>query len=97
MLREIIRIYYERALARKAMRILAKQEWSVEFLETLLVKAAKSCGQPLEMQLVAPNGARLLVRYSERDNKDHVDDNVLDRLDDAAFIENYVLKNGRAR
>lgn len=47
--KQLVSIQYEAAQTRKALRILAKQTWSVEFLTTLLQRAANHLRSPLEM------------------------------------------------
>ena len=42
LLRKLIEIHYEQAKRRKALRLLEKQSWSIDFLSMLLVKAGKS-------------------------------------------------------
>lgn len=83
MIKEIIGIYWERAKMRKALRLLNKQTWSVEFLTKLLVKAANVSKQKLEMEIISRDGTRLVVRTQDLDiNSNNGSFDIFDHLDD---------------
>lgn len=90
MIKKIIEIYHERALVRKALRLLNKQMWSVEFLTALLVKAAKVNGKHLEMVLVSRDGTRLVVRTTDALVAQNDDDNIFNHLDDDVKIKQFM-------
>ena len=48
-IKQVWDVWVEQSRARKALRILNKQEWSVEFLTSLLVSAANKTGKKYEM------------------------------------------------
>lgn len=89
MIKKIIDIYYERAQTRKALRLLNKQTWSVEFLTALLSKAAKINGKHLEMEIVSKDGVRLLVRTTDALVENN-DDNIFNHLDDDIKINQFM-------
>lgn len=83
MIKEIIDIYWERAKMRKALRLLNKQTWSVEFLTKLLIKAANASKQRLEMEIISQDGIRLIVRTQDQDlSNDKGSFDIFDHLDD---------------
>lgn len=90
MIKKIIDIYYERAKTRKALRLLNKQLWSVEFLTTLLSKAAKINGKHLEMEIVSKDGVRLIVRTTDALVEKADDDNIFNHLDDDVRINQFM-------
>jgi hypothetical protein len=89
-IRDLWEVLVERTKIHKAMRLLAKQEWSVEFLTALLVRASNVTHQPLEMVLQSPGGAKLVVRTVEIKGTRLPDDNIFDHLDDDAKIRAFM-------
>jgi len=85
-------ITVEHARSRKAMRILNKQEWSVEFLEKMLIKAAKCQGTELEMDIVSPRGAILRLRTVDIKIARQVDEDIFDHLDDENKMRMFIQK-----
>lgn len=90
MIRKIIDIYHERAQTRKALRLLNKQSWSVEFLTALLSKAAKINGKHLEMEIISKDGVRLIVRTTDALVEKADDDNIFNHLDDDVRINQFM-------
>lgn len=96
-IKDVWTIYSERAKARKALRLLAKQEWSVEFLIYILAKAREIARK--DMHIVLRNGNQECIIYAdapkvqntlEQKEKelDLMDDNMkLQALLDAAEIQ----------
>lgn len=82
-------IYVERHKTRKALRLLSKQEWSVEFLTAMLLKAANLAHQPLEMTITNNNTS---IRISTVDNVDspYRDDSIFNHLDDSLKVEQFI-------
>ena len=68
-------VLVEEARTRRALRILAKQEWSVEFLTTLVVKAEQLSGKSVELDVHGPGGTGFTVRNAS----------TVTKYDDAAF------------
>lgn len=83
--------FIERQKVHKAMRILSTQEWSLEFLTALLVRAANIAGKPLEMQIVSPNGVRYIVRSQGAEVPQALqDDDIFNHLDDENRIKAFM-------
>lgn len=89
--RQIVAIHYEQAKRRKALRLLEKQEWGVEFLSALIAKAAKEAGRPVQMEVVSRGGTRLLLS-SAGPVQERLDDDssIFDKLDDRAAVEKFI-------
>ena len=81
LIRDIIAIKAEEARQKKALRILAKQKWSIEFLTTLLQKAANAERKSLEMTVTDPEGRVLKVTALNNMNTSERSDNIFDHLD----------------
>ena len=64
-------ISIERAKARKAVRVLVKQSWSVEFVLYLLKKSVALNGTSYSITLKNPDGQMLILNadYVKRDEK----------------------------
>jgi len=94
LLRQIIEIHYEQAKRRKALRILSKQVWSVEFFEYLIKKAAKTLHQNIQIELESPAGhkMRMTAVYGEESSLS-ADDDIFNHLDDAAAVNNFIRMN----
>jgi len=90
-LKDLWEVMVERNRVHKALRLLSKQEWSIEFLTALLVRAANITNQPLEIVIVGPNGTQYIVRTADQ----HIptalrDDDIFNHLDDDAKIRAYM-------
>lgn len=90
LIRDIIAIKAEEARQKKALRILAKQKWSVEFLTALLQKAANKEHRPLELTITDPEGRTLkVVAVNKTENNDQ-SANIFDHLDDDYAIKRFM-------
>ena len=89
-LKQVWDVWVENKRSKKALRILNKQEWSIEFLTSLLQKAAGKLGQHLEMQIISPNGAKIIVRTIDKDVSSYKEDNIFDHLDDDIKIKQFM-------
>ena len=93
-LRKMVEVLYEDVKRRRALRLLSKQAWSLDFLSMALVKAGKSLNENLVMVITDRNGVKLELRYD--DVKDRAeDDNVFMHLDDDSFVEKFIRENAR--
>lgn len=90
LIRDIIAIKAEEARQKKALRILAKQKWSIEFLTTLLQKAANAERKSLEMTITDPEGRVLKVTALNTMNASERSDNIFDHLDDDYAIKRFM-------
>lgn len=95
LLRQIIAIHYEQARRRKALRLLEKQHWSVDFLSTLLLKAARMMGTSLELTIVSPDNVRMIITAKDLKTDDgRIDDtNIFNHLDDETAVNDFIAKH----
>lgn len=93
LLRQIVAIHFEQCKRRKAMRILMKQEWSVDFLTLLLIKGAKLSNQVMQLVVTSPSGITLTMTTLDavRNQSKYDDDqDIFNKLDDSAAIDAYI-------
>jgi hypothetical protein len=90
-IKELWDLWVERRKIHKALRILNKQEWSIEFLTALLVRAANFTHQPLEMFIRSANGHEIVVRTADVSTP-YADDDIFDHLDDELKIKAFMDK-----
>lgn len=93
---EVWSVWVEQCKTRKALRILNKQEWSLEFLTTLIITAARKSGKEYEMTIVSPNGAHIVISTINKEPKKQIDDSIFNHLDDDIKVRQFIerLKNG---
>lgn len=87
--RQVWDLHVERCKTRKALRLLSKQEWSVEFLTAMLLRAANLSHQPLEMTITNNNTS---IRVNTHDNvgSTYRDDSIFNHLDDNLRVEQFI-------
>lgn len=95
LLKQIIEIHHEQAKRRKALRILNKQEWSVEFLEALVVHAAKELNRNIVITVTSPAGHKLEIKSVESTNRYDANDDIFNHLDDDAAVDRFIRENSR--
>lgn len=83
-------IYYERTKTRKALRLLQKQEWSVDFLTALLIRASNMTNKPLEMIITNNNMTIRINTIDSSMNATYRDDNIFNHLDDELKIKQFI-------
>lgn len=100
LLRKLIEIHYEQAQRRKALRLLEKQSWSLDFLSAMLIKAGKSLGDGISLQITDKNGVKMQLTYDkavENMNSNNVlsmnNDDIFNRLDDDAAVEDFIIRH----
>lgn len=93
--RQIIAIHYEQAKRRRALRILEKQHWSVDFLSTLLLKSAKMLGTSLQLTIVSPDDVKLVITAKDLKTDDgRIDDtDIFNHLDDESAVNDFIAKH----
>jgi hypothetical protein len=88
--KEFWAVWVERNKVRKALRILSQQEWSVDFLTALVIRASRISKQAIELEIRSPAGQRIIVRSTDSMSRSLSDDNIFNHLDDeiklAAFM-----------
>jgi hypothetical protein len=96
--RKWLDIRHEQVMTKKALRLAMKQEWGVDFLTALLVKASRVRGQALEMTIVSASGAKIEVRTTDTPTSAaYRDDNIFNHLDDEMRIAEFIRNVQGAR
>ena len=91
-LRKMVEVLYEDVKRRRALRLLERQAWGLDFLSMALVKAGRHLDGGLVMVITDRNGVRMELRYE--DVKDRTDeDSVFMHLDDDSFVEKFIAAN----
>lgn len=93
--KKLITIYYEQAKRRKALRLLSKQNWSVEFLTALIAKAAKQADKAITMTITNSAGVSLTITSTNASVNESIDDSIFNHLDDNAAIQDFIARNSR--
>jgi len=88
--RQWLTIKHEQALTRKALRLLKKQEWSVDFLTALLIRAANIMNRPLQMTIASPSGIKVSVNTIDTPTSTYRDDSIFNHLDDETRIQAFI-------
>ena len=95
---KIIDILHEDAKRRRAIRVLEKQSWGLEFLSAALVRAGKSLGEGISLVIVNRDGVRMELSYdSARSSLEAsgLDDSIFMKLDDDLAVERFIRANSR--
>ena len=96
LLRQIITIKYEQAKRRKALRILNKQEWSVEFMEYLCEHAAKVMNRDIVITVTSPAGHKLEIKSVAAHAVNLMtDDDIFNKLDDDAAVAEFIREHSK--
>ena len=96
LLRQIIAIHYEQAKRRKALRALAKAEWTWEFLESVITHAADMQKKDIEIVIERKNGDRIIISSVKNRNTDLKEDfDIFNHLDDQAAVDRFIRENAR--
>lgn len=90
-------LHKEQLDTRRALRNLNKLEWSVEFLESMMHRAAKRYGSQLEMEIVSPNGAKIIMRTTDKKEPQYKEETIFDHLDDDRRIQRFMQELERKR
>lgn len=96
LLRQIIAIHYEQAKRRRALRTLAKAEWTWEFLEAVVTHAADMQKKDIEIVIERKNGDRIIVSSVKSRNTNLKEDfDIFNHLDDQAAVDRFIRENAR--
>lgn len=91
LLRQIIAIHYEQAKRRKALRQLAKAEWSLDFLTEVIRHAADVMKKDIVIELETKSGHRMtLSSVKNRSNDLNADNDIFNHLDDKAAVQRFI-------
>lgn len=94
-LKQLIAIHYEQAKRRKALRILEKQSWSVDFLTMLLTKAAKASSTPLTLVVENTDGQKFMLTADGSNKQNEPDDDIFNHLDNEAAVQAFINQHSR--
>jgi hypothetical protein len=94
-LKEFWAVWVERNKIHKALRMLSKQEWSVEFLTALVIRAARISRQSMELEIVSPMGQRIIIRSTDTPPSALPDDNIFNHLDDEVKMQEFMREVNR--
>lgn len=96
LLRQIIAIHYEQAKRRKALRELAKAEWTWEFLESIVTHAADMQKKDIEIVIERKNGDKIIISSVKNRNTNLKEDfDIFNHLDDQAAVDRFIRENAR--
>ena len=96
LLRQIISIHYEQAKRRKALRTLAKTEWTWEFLESVVTHAADVSKRDIEITIERNNGDKIVISSVKNRNTGLKEDfDIFNHLDDQAAVDRFIRENAR--
>ena len=96
LLRQIIAIHYEQAKRRRALRTLAKAEWTWEFLEAVVTHAADMQKKDIEIVIERRNGDRIIISSVKNRNTNLKEDfDIFNHLDDQAAVDRFIRENAR--
>ena len=96
LLRQIVAIHYEQAKRRKALRTLAKAEWTWEFLEAVVTHAADMQKKDIEIVIERKNGDRIIISSVKNRNTNLKEDfDIFNHLDDQAAVDRFIRENAR--
>lgn len=94
--RQIIAIHYEQAKRRKALRELAKAEWTWEFLESIVTHAADMQKKDIEIAIERKNGDKIIISSVKNRNTNLKEDfDIFNHLDDQAAVDRFIRENAR--
>ena len=89
--RQLVDLQIERYKTHKALRQLVNNEWSVEFLTAMLVRASNITHQPLEMTITNKAGTSIKVNTVDTPNTAaYNDDSIFNHLDDELKVRQFV-------
>ena len=92
LLRQIITIHYEQAKRRKALRTLAKTEWTWEFLESVVTHAADMQKKDIEITI----GNKISISSVKSRNTSLKEDyDIFNHLDDQAAVDRFIREHAK--
>lgn len=96
LLRQIITIHYEQAKRRKALRTLAKAEWTWEFLESVVTHAADMQKKDIEITIECKNGNKINISSVKSRNTSLKEDyDIFNHLDDQAAVDRFIREHAK--
>ena len=97
LLRKIVEIHFEQAKRRKALRILEKQAWSLDFIVQMFVKAGKVLSDGVILEITDKNNVTMRLTYDQAKQRasgiTQADDDIFDKLDDDTAVDDYIRRH----
>lgn len=93
---KIIAALYEDARRKKAIRILEKQTWGLDFLSMALARAGRYLGEGIVLVVTNKDGARIELSYDAAKRHDAVkelDSSIFMHLDDDLAVDRFIREN----
>ena len=95
--RKIVEIHYEQAKRRKALRILEKQVWSLDFIIQIFIKAGKVLSDGVILEITDKNNVTMRLTYDQAKQRSTAvnspDDDIFDKLDDDTAVDDYIRRH----
>ena len=95
--RKIVEIHYEQAKRRKALRILEKQVWSLDFIIQIFIKAGKVLSDGVILEITDKNNVTMRLTYDQAKQRSTAvnspDDDIFDKLDDDIAVDDYIRRH----
>lgn len=96
LLRQIITIHYEQAKRRRALRTLARTEWTWEFLESVVTHAADMQKKDIEITIECKNGNKISISSVKSRNTSLKEDfDIFNHLDDQAAVDRFIREHAK--
>ncbi len=96
LIKQVISILFEQAKRRKAVRQLAKVDWSLEFLSEVLRYAAIDMHKNVTIVIESKSGNKIYLNsVTDCTNKLAADDDIFNHLDDRAAVEAFIRDHAR--
>lgn len=96
LLRQIIEIHYEQAKRRKALRQLAKAEWTWEFLESVITHAADLQKKDIEIVIECRDDKKIRISSVKNRNTGLREDyDIFNHLDDQAAVDRFIREHAK--
>lgn len=94
LLRQIIAIHYEQAKRRRALRQLAKNEWTWEYLESVIIHAADMLKKDIVITVETKGGNKLTISsVKDRNRSLDTDNDIFNHLDDEAAVQRFIMEH----
>lgn len=96
--RKMIAVLYEDAKRKRALRLLERQAWGLEFISMALVKACQHVGEGLVLTIVNKDGGKIMLDYDaarRTEGAGEMDSSIFMRLDDDLAVERFIRENSR--
>ena len=94
-IKQVISIWYEQAKRRRALRQLAKAEWSLEFLSEVLVHSARVLNRDIIIELETKQGHKMKLSSVLSKSKLDTDNDIFNHLDDEAMVQQFIREHGK--